>query len=399
MSDLQVAALRKKAKRYIVADPELRAHYVRIPPVGPNVFACVARNPDGKQVWHTIGASDTMKIDEARDEARVAIKRIKAGLPAVEPPPAKPDSFKVVADNWLKRYAAPKRLRTLDEIERILKVYVYPRWGERSFEDIKRSDVTALLDVVEDNHGPRQADAVLSVVRQIAYWHSTRSDGYVPPFVPGMRRSSKAPRSRTLDDDEIRAVWKATESGTFGGIVRTLLLTGQRLDKVRCMKWDDIDDDGVWHVPSAPREKNNGGDLKLPKLALDIIRAQPRQASNPYVFTGRGYGAPFSNQAQAKPALDAALPSMPHWQLHDLRRTARSLMSRAGVPSEHAERVLGHAIPGIEGVYDRHSYFDEKATALQELANLVERLVIKGPQAKVASLAVERSKRRRRDRA
>ena len=66
---------------------------------------------------------------------------------------------------------------------------------------------------------------------------------------------------------------------------------------------------------------------------------------------------------------------MPHWTLHDLRRTARSLMSRAGVRPDIAERVLGHAIAGVAGVYDRHSYADEKRAALEKLAGLVERIV------------------------
>ena len=61
--------------------------------------------------------------------------------------------------------------------------------------------------------------------------------------------------------------------------------------------------------------------------------------------------------------------------LHDLRLTARSLMSRAGVTSEHAERVLGHVIGGVEGVYDRHSYMDEKAAALDRLARLIDLIV------------------------
>jgi integrase len=66
---------------------------------------------------------------------------------------------------------------------------------------------------------------------------------------------------------------------------------------------------------------------------------------------------------------------MPHRQLHDLRRTARSLLSRAGVSSEHAERIMGHAIEGVEGVYDRHSYRDEKADALKRLATLIDSIV------------------------
>ena len=45
LSDRQVAALRKKAKRYTVADPELKGHYVRVMPTGPNIFVAVARIP------------------------------------------------------------------------------------------------------------------------------------------------------------------------------------------------------------------------------------------------------------------------------------------------------------------------------------------------------------------
>ncbi len=115
--------------------------------------------------------------------------------------------------------------------------------------------------------------------------------------------------------------------------------------------------------------------MKLPKLALDVIRAQPRLASNPYVFfAGRGAGH-FNNLSVAKAALDAKLPPMPRWTLHDLRRSARSLMSRADVRPDIAERVLGHAIKGVEGIYDRHRYDAEKADALQRLANLVGTIV------------------------
>jgi integrase len=61
--------------------------------------------------------------------------------------------------------------------------------------------------------------------------------------------------------------------------------------------------------------------------------------------------------------------------LHDLRRIARSLMSRAGVPSEHAMRYLGHVIGGVRGIYDRHKYYDEKKLAFEKLATLVESIV------------------------
>jgi integrase len=112
----------------------------------------------------------------------------------------------------------------------------------------------------------------------------------------------------------------------------------------------------------------------LPKLALDLIEAQPRIVGNPHVFAARGKG-PFNSFSQRKEELDHKLPGIEPWTLHDLRRTARSLMSRAGVRPDIAERVLGHAIGGIAGVYDRHRYDAEKADALNKLAHLSETII------------------------
>ena len=99
--------------------------------------------------------------------------------------------------------------------------------------------------------------------------------------------------------------------------------------------------------PSGTSGKGYSGKLKLPEMALDLIAAQPRIAGNPYVFPGRGDG-PFNSWSQRKDELDEKLPDMEPWVIHDLRRTARSLMSRAGVLPHIAERVLGHAIQGLK---------------------------------------------------
>ena len=122
-----------------------------------------------------------------------------------------------------------------------------------------------------------------------------------------------------------------------------------------------------------PREKGNPGKLQLPEAAVDIFHAQPRFAGNDYVFAGT-HGRRAFAFARDKANFDKAC-GVTNWRLHDLRRTARSLMSRAGVQSEHAERVLGHAIGGVEGIYNRHSYDAEKADALRKLAALIERIV------------------------
>jgi integrase len=82
---------------------------------------------------------------------------------------------------------------------------------------------------------------------------------------------------------------------------------------------------------------------------------------------------------------------LPRWTLHDLRRTARSLMSRAGVPSDHAERCLGHVLPGIRGTYDRHEYLAEKRQAFDALASLIARIF--SPADNVVALSDNRANR------
>jgi integrase len=375
--DRMVAALPHRRARYFHPDPELPGHGVRVLPEGPSSFYLIARDAFHKQRWVRLGSTAELKIEESREQARAALKRLKAGLTPFEPPPVRPDSLADVAENWLKRHVTAKGLRTGDELKRVLEKHVLPVWGERAFTDIKRSDVARLLDAVEDEHSHWTADAVLSALRSVSSWYATRRDDYVPPFVKNMRRTppQDRKRSRTLTDDELAKVWKTAEADgdVYGAFVRLSLLTGQRCAKTSALRWDDIAEDGTWTIRTAPREKGNPGALRLPPLAMKIIKAQPRLAGNPHVFAGRERG-PLSGFSSRHEAFKARC-GVDGFHVHDLRRCARSLMARAGVPSEHAERVLGHALPGVKGVYDRHRYDDEKAAALAKLAALIETIV------------------------
>ena len=257
-----------------------------------------------------------------------------------------------------------------------------------------------LLDVIEDKNGPVQADQVLAHISSICSWYQSRNDDYVSPIVRRMKRSkqSERARARVLDDDELRAVWKAASAcGMFGALVQVLLLTGQRLRKVSGMQHEDVVD-GVWTIRTEKREKGNAGSLRLPPLALDIIATLPSVAGNPYVFVGGRSGKPLSTFTDSKAALDRTasetLPGIPRWTLHDLRRTARSLLSRRelNVLPHVAEQVLGHKIPGVAGIYDRHRYDDDKADALDKLAALIKR-VVNPPPANVVALTERRKKR------
>jgi len=178
----------------------------------------------------------------------------------------------------------------------------------------------------------------------------------------------------------LRALLRAAEHQLVGAVTqpdkpvgREQRLTAQRREKVVTVKWDDIAD-GVWTIATEAREKGNAGSLQLPAEALAIINSQPRMAQNPHVFAASRGGGGVNGFPRAKATFDAAC-GVTGWVLHDLRRTARSLMSRAGVSSEHAERVLGHVIGGVEGIYDRHQYDHEKADVLAKLAALINTII------------------------
>ena len=359
LSDVGVATLKPGPARYAVPDPELRGHYVRVAPTGTKSYVAVARHPLGKQVWTTIGAADVMSIAAARDKTRKAIMRVRAGLPVL---PIKSDTFKDVAENYLKRHVVANGLRSQDEIERCLGKYIHPVWQGREFVSLRRSDIARLLDndKTSTGHGrritcsPSCAGSPTGLpLATTTMCHPSREECAAP--IP--RPASAA----TLDDDELRAIWRQAEAnGTFGDIVRLLLLTGQRREKIAAMKGADVTLDGEWRIPTEI--------AKRAPPARSCSRAGARNypgraplGENPHVFPGRGAGY-FKGFSPCKRAFDANRPVMPAWVLHDLRRTARSLISRAGVRPDIAERVLGHAISGVEGVYDRHSYRQRIAT-------------------------------------
>jgi integrase len=322
-----------------------------------------------------LGTYPAMTVKEARAKARTYWEN-----PKQFEEQAAVGTFKEIAENWFKRHVEANKLRSAGELRRHLVKYIYPKWAGTKFIEIRRREVNELLDHIADDHGRYQADAVLATLRSIMAWHQSRDDNYVSPIVRMMQRNkAKQARNRILNDNEIRRVWEACTdiNGTFGAMIKLLLLTAQRKTKVTTMRWDDISSDGEWTIRTERREKGTGDKLKLPQLALDVLAEQHKHRSvvgNPYVFPGRGKTA-FNSFSDRKRELDAKLPDMEPWVLHDLRRTARSLMSKAGVRPDIAERVLGHVQPAMVKVYDRHAYDAEKADALNRLAALIDRIV------------------------
>jgi integrase len=181
-------------------------------------------------------------------------------------------------------------------------------------------------------------------------------------------KTKERARSRILKDDEIRAIWNSKEPGAFPAIVRFLLLTGARRAEAAGMTWTEIDG-GNWILPASRNKTKLELTRPLSLAALAVIEGQ--RSDCPFVFSKGGKA--FSTFSRDKMAFDAAV-GISNYRLHDLRRTARSLLSRAGVNADIGERCLGHALPGIRSTYDRHDYLPQMTKAYDALAALVEQI-------------------------
>jgi integrase len=315
-------------------------------------------------------------------------------------------SFEIVAAAFLatngafKKNARGWKPRTYAAYEHSINNRLVPRWKGRTIHSITRDEIADFLAEIADAT-PVTANRALAVLSAMMSWYQTqRGSNFTSPVVRGMAPAEETARDRILSDEELLLVWHVAEkTGTFGGIVRMLLLTGARKGEVAAMRHSQIDHGGIWGLPGELTKNSEPLYLPLSRDALDIITAENRIDDQDIVFSIGGKHE-FKNWGHSKADFDRRVlrrlmaqaraagedpgdvKSLPNWRLHDLRRTARSLMARAKVRPDHAERVLNHKIGGVEGTYDRHSYLDEKRDALERLARLL-RHIIEGAPAKV----------------
>jgi integrase len=280
----------------------------------------------------TFGSYPAITLAQARSRAM----EVKAAVETGQPIGA--DTLQAICEEYQRREG--HRLRTAKDRQQILERHVYPAMGSRPIADIKRSEIVRLLDRIEDRSGQRMADVTLALVGRIMNWHAARSDEFRSPIVRGMARGTAKPRERILTDDELRAIWTvpvigAEREAVFARLVRFLLLTATRRNEVAHARHDEIKG-GDWLIPAARFKTGIDHLVLLSRAALDLING-----AGEFIFTT---GArPLGSMGKRKEEFDRAC-GVTDWRLHDLRRTARSLMSRAGVNADIAERCLGLAL-------------------------------------------------------
>lgn len=352
-----------------------------------------------KERRYTIGNWPDWSALRAVREARNLKRRVDRG----EDPQAKKNAARkpaggtvaVLLDKFMSEYVRSEggSLRSADAVESAFDRLVKPQIGKVGIYDLKRSHIVSMLKEIADKRGPVMADQTLAFIRKAFNWYAVNGedDDFVSPIVRGMARTKpkERARDRVLSDDEIGNIWPALgKAGTFGALAKALLLTAQRRDEVAHMSHRELGKDGVWTIPAERYKTKKPNYVPLSNAALAIIKAQPKIDGCEYVFAS-GAKTAFTAFGKSKAKLDkgvlstmqkqagnrAKVDPIPNWTLHDLRRTAKSLMARAGVRPDISERVLGHVIAGVEGTYDRHSYADEKRDALEKLAAMIERIL------------------------
>lgn len=403
-----VEAIRPRASRMEVPDGLLPGLYFVVQPTGSRSWAVRYRFA-GRPRKHTLGSYPAIDLSDARELGRNALRAVAEGRdPGDEKKAARSTEasrprnlFEAVAESFVHRYAkANTRESTWRETERILDKDVLPHWRGRDVREIGRRNVIELLDHVIDRGAPIHANRVLAVVRRLFGWAVERGIVETSPCQHVRAPTAERSRDRILSDDELRIVWRvATEDGwPFGRLVQLLILTGQRRDEVAEMRWLELDLGArLWTLPRERSKNDTAHEVPLSDQALAIIERLPRIAGKAkLVFTTTGE-TPMSGFSRGKERLDklvladlqeAARRSggdpdkvepPDRWTLHDLRRTMASGMARLGIQLPIIEKVLNHSsgsFAGIVGVYQRHSFSDEKRAALERWARFVIELSV-----------------------
>jgi integrase len=393
-----------------IADKEIRGFIVRRLESGAASYAYRYRvKGTNEQRLISLGLHGTITTEQARTLAKKRAGEVADGkdpkgereetrAQAKLEKLADTNTVDAILDKFEARYSS--KLRSGDQIKRAFKVYVRPRIGSMSIYAVRKSHINKMLNEVEDNHGPVMADRVLAHVRKAFNWYAAKGedDAFNSPIIRGMARTKpkERARKRILADDEIREIWAAldqmTEPACYPAYVRTLLLTMTRRNEAADIHRQEIQsraNGDVWIIPASRYKNKQDHIIPLTESAKELL-----PSGKGFLFSTTGGKKAFSGFSKAKAELDrliakarkaAGKPSMARWTLHDLRRTARTLMSRAGIPDDHGERAMGHMITGVRGTYDRYEYLDEKRRAFEALAGLVA-LILRPPTDNVVKM-------------
>ncbi len=322
------------------------------------------------------GADPYPTRDERKERARlehVAAEREKA------------NSFRAVVEAYLadKREGGGAEIKSKKLVERRLENYAMPEFGDRPIGEITRADVRDLLRDMVNGEAPVAANRLLTNLKRVFAWAVENDKIETSPVAVMKKPVKEQSRDRVLTDAELAEIWAACDrlATAHAAVVRTMILTGARRTEAGGMKRSELRGE-EWHLP-AERSKNGRSHLvPLAPLARDVLGSAPTFDRCEYVFSTDGEN-PVSGWSKVKIRLDKAIAAaradagivepMPHWTLHDLRRTLVTGMNEAlGIAPHVIEAVVNHVSgqsrAGVAGIYNRAVLLPQRRAALDAWA-------------------------------
>ncbi len=284
--------------------------------------------------------------------------------------------------NILGRWKHPNIVRS--RIERDIK----PNIGRLAVQDVKPMHIDAMLQSVVKRGAPTTANDVLRWARRMFDYAVKRHMVEYNPasaFTLGDAGGKEEARDRWLNRDELIRLFEAMRiTGGFGIenylAVKLLLLLGVRKQELTAAKVAEFDlKKAVWKLPAERTKTSVAINIPLSAPAIECLRkAIELGCSSEYLFPARKRQErmlPHIHENTLNVAISKVRPhlgDMERFAIHDFRRTCRTHLSALGVIPHIAERCLNHKVMGVEGIYDRHDYIDERREALNKWAAFLE---------------------------
>jgi len=324
------------------------------------------------------------------------------------PPPTEPSQTSLLFPEALSQYLdlhckLHNRPSTIAEKTRILRANFEQPWRKTPIAEITKADVLKIIDGIVRRGSPRAATYALDALKALFNWCVDRDYIQGSPCARLKDPSPSNSRDRVLKPKEIRALWSSSlkEGFPFGTITQLALLTAQRLGEVSGMTWDELDfEKNLWNLPGRRTKNGRPHVVPLSPFAVSILKeikrietvsAPEARASamivpsrfhanltairSPFVFPARNNPLkPVSNCSKGKSRI-ADRTDIVDWRLHDLRRTATTMMGQLGVTREIQKLILNHVRGSVTDIYDRYEYIKERREALERWASCLESII------------------------
>ena len=399
LTDTALKALKPRDKTYTFTDD--RGLYVEVFPTGGVVWRYRYRL-NGKYEKLTLGKYPALTLKNARLKRDEAAHQVAMG----ESPAKKKQQEKVagaedatVAD-FAERFFKDIQSRDRKNVtmpRRYLEKDILPHIGSKPIRDITAEDARSVIWRKKEQGFDAAAGQVRGLLKRIFDYALTCGLIRANPVMalPMRHVYRAAARDRALTPDEIRRFLRAMQTSNirrqFKIAFQLILMTLVRKSELMLAQWKDVHlDEGEWHIPVENSKTGKPHIVYLSTQAQTLFKElKPLASSSVWVLPGRGTLAkPFASNALNQ-ALKVSLQGqeIPAFTIHDLRRTASTLLHEQGWPSDVVEKALNHTIGGVRGVYNRAEYAEQRREMLQAWSDYIDGLAPSGNLVINAALA------------